>query len=652
MNFKRALLSLLFLAQLAVGQTKYYVNYNWEKKPVLTTPNPAYKEYDHYVTYENHVIEYAYDSNDEVALFETRHVIFHINTDKGVEMKNKMYIPSGKIIEMIDLKARCITSTGKVINLDKGSVKHVDNFEDQGPYTIFAFEGVEPNSDIEYMYTAKKYVSMYGSYDTQFSFPEQKADVHFISPKNLVFEVKGYNGFPAFVKDTSDQKVNHLVAKAQNIEEFTTEKYSADDANRQRFDFHLRYNTAKSNAKYYTWNIIGNDFITTYYSNTKDDIKAVAKAIDKSGAAKKSTDLEKITAFENYIKKTIVFSDEAPSSMTIEKALSQKLTDNFNLNRMFVEASKQLGLNPEMVFVKNRYEGAFDPAFEGYHQLKEILIYYPSMDKYLAPANYFSRIGFPPTQYILNQALFLKATEVAGITAGIAKVKPVGAPDNSLSQSIMNVKVSFEGDDFTPKTEMEHQYSGYDAYSIQPVYYIMNDEQKKETAENILKQVGENTVVKSYKVANAEADDILKKPMIVSGTIETPMLIEKAGNKFLYKIGLIIGPQSELYQEKPRKTDVVPGNPHGYVRNIEVTIPEGYKVSNTDALNFNVVLNDNGKESCYFKSSYKLEGNKLSVTVSEQYIGTFYPKEKYKEFKDVINAAADFNKVTLIFEKK
>ncbi len=60
------------------------------------------------------MFEYAYDSNDELCLYETRHVITHINSDKGVETKNKMYLSTNNIIEMIDLKARCITPSGKI----------------------------------------------------------------------------------------------------------------------------------------------------------------------------------------------------------------------------------------------------------------------------------------------------------------------------------------------------------------------------------------------------------------------------------------------------------------------------------------------------------------------------------------------------------
>lgn len=651
-TLKHIFFILVVSVNVAFSQTKFYLNYDWDKKPVLTPANEKYKDHDYYTVKEKHVLEYAYDSNNELGLYETKHIITHINNDKGVEIKNKMYIPSGKIIEMINLKARCITSSGKIINLDKNNIKQVDNLDDKGPFTIFAYEGVEPNSDIEFLYTSKKYISTYGSYETQFSFPQENVEIDFISPKNLEFELKSYNGFAPFTSDTSDQKVNHLIAKAKSIEEYETEKYSADDANKQRFNYTLRYNTAKSNSKYYTWNLIGNDLITNYYTNTKEDIKAISKAIDKSGAAKKATDLEKITEFEYYIKKNIVFSTDAPDNLTIEKALSQKLTNEYILNRIFIEASRQLNLNIEMVFTNNRFDSEFDGAFEAYIQLEELLIYYPSIGKYLNPANYFSRIGFPPSQYALNKGLFVKATEVAGVTAGIAKIKLIGGTDYLLSQNTINAKISFEGEDFNPKNQLSHEFTGYSGYSLHPIYYILTEEQKKETSENILKQIGENTTVKNYKVENIEPENIFKKPLIISGSVETPMLIEKAGNKFLYKIGLIIGPQAELYQEKPRKTDIVLEYAHGFLRNIEVEIPEGYKISNVKDLEFNVVLSEDGKEMAYFKSSQKVEGNKLIVNISEQYINTFYSKNKYKEFKDVINAAADFNKVTLIFEKK
>jgi hypothetical protein len=651
MNSKILFFSLLVLLQNLTGQTKFYLNYDWDKKPVLNATDPKYKDSDYYTVKEKHVLEYAYNSNNELGLYETKHVITHINNDKGVEYKNKMYISSSKIIEMVDIRARCITASGKVINLDKNSIKQVDNFEDRGPYTIFAFEGVEPNCDIEYMYTSKKYVTTYGSFDKQFSFPQKNMEIDFITPKNLIFELKSYNGFPQFTSDTSNQKVNHLVTKATDIPEFETEKYSADEASRMYFSYHLRYNTATSKAKYYTWNTIGNDFITTYYKTEKDDSKAVSKLIDKSGAGKKATDLEKIKTLESYVKKNIIYTTEPPENLTLEKAVNQKVISGFLLNKLFVTAAIEMNINFELVFTNNRFECEFDGNFEGHTQLNELLIYFPSIGKYLTPANYYSRLGFPPAQFTYNKALYVKATEVSGTIAAITKIKSIPGSEYTASQNVIKAKVSFEGEDFTPKTNISHEFTGYSSFNIQPIFYVLTEEQKKESAESILKQVGENTVVKNYKVENTEAENILEKPFIINGNIETSQLVEKAGEKFLYKVGLIIGPQAELYQEKPRKNDIVLEYAHGFVRNIEIEIPAGYKISNLKDLELNVVLSEDNKETAYFKSTQKVEGNKLIVDISEQYMKTFYSKALYKEYKDVINAAADFNKVTLIFEK-
>ena len=59
-----------------------------------------------------------------------------------------------------------------------------------------------------------------------------------------------------------------------------------------------------------------------------------------------------------------------------------------------------------------------------------------------------------------------------------------------------------------------------------------------------------------------------------------------------------------------------------------------------------------GKPAMGFKSGYKLEGNTLKVTIDEYYNIVLLPKTEYDNFQKVINAAADFNKVTLVLEKK
>ena len=57
------------------------------------------------------------------------------------------------------------------------------------------------------------------------------------------------------------------------------------------------------------------------------------------------------------------------------------------------------------------------------------------------------------------------------------------------------------------------------------------------------------------------------------------------------------------------------------------------------------------EKSAFFKSSYTVKGSKVILYNEEVYDAMFYPKEFFTDYQKVINAAADFNKVTLILEK-
>ena len=53
-----------------------------------------------------------------------------------------------------------------------------------------------------------------------------------------------------------------------------------------------------------------------------------------------------------------------------------------------------------------------------------------------------------------------------------------------------------------------------------------------------------------------------------------------------------------------------------------------------------------------FVSDFIIEKDKVIITDKEYYRNISLPKEDYENFRQVINAAADFNKVVLVFEKE
>jgi hypothetical protein len=127
----------------------------------------------------------------------------------------------------------------------------------------------------------------------------------------------------------------------------------------------------------------------------------------------------------------------------------------------------------------------------------------------------------------------------------------------------------------------------------------------------------------------------------------------KAGPKYLFKVGEVIGAQAEFYQSEKRVLPIDVAFPHELPRRILVNIPEGYKVSNPEVLNKEIIHKDStAKTILSFTSKYSFEGNTLIIDVNELYDMMELPVSDFDIFAKVINAAADFNKLVLILEKK
>jgi hypothetical protein len=213
------------------------------------------------------------------------------------------------------------------------------------------------------------------------------------------------------------------------------------------------------------------------------------------------------------------------------------------------------------------------------------------------------------------------------------------------------VKTQLDFENKTVKVNMTQSLGGYLAYYTQPIYRYLTKEQKDDINKNYA--LSENDEhMKDIIVENVGETDLFTKPMVVKYTSEQNDLLESANNKFIFKAGLLIGPQAELYQEGARKTAGAMSYGHYMQRSLEINIPTGYKIINPDDLKIEQTCSKDGKEIASFKSSYEIKDSKIIVSVYEDYREVNYPLSIFDSFKAVINAAADFNKKTLIFEKQ
>jgi hypothetical protein len=645
---------LLFIPFFANAQNvaKQYESYDWEKDPHPHILSETETKENDIILKDVKLLEYAYSEKGDLNLYVTVHKIIRLNTDKSIEENNKIYISLREMMEFVDLKARTISKTGKITLLDKNNVKEVENFENSGPFKIFAVEGAELGSEIEYIYTLKKYSSYFGTERLQYTTPRKNVRLDIIFPDNLTFEAKCYNHFPEFIKDSSIIGKIRLSGKADYIPALKEEKYSAYDADRMRVEYKLAYNKSKPGKRLLTWN----DAAESYYKSTYE-ISSKAKSrthdlVKQMDLAKMNAE-EKIRTIESYVKTKFAISTETKEDFyDVERIIKNKYANATGIVKLYMALFDDAGIDCQLVLTCDRTNKKFDGTFDTWNYLNDYLLYFPQVNNFIAPDQPLMRFGFVPATFTNTDGLFIKKVSIGDYETGVSKIKNIPAPNYTLSYNKLYEDIDLEPDFSGIKMHIKQTYTGYEAQAYQPIYGFLPDEDKKKLIEALLKILGNESTVSNAKVSNVDEASILVNPFIVEGDLKTSAALEKAGNKYLFKIGTLIGPQAELYQEDERKTDVENQFNHGYYREINFTIPEGYKISNTDALNIDVFDSENSERTMEFKSSFKLEGNKLKVIIDEDYRKIDFPLAKFEAFRKVINASADFNKIVLVLEKK
>lgn len=647
---KLYLITLIILSSSISAQSYIYKTYSWEKQPTVYKPTVKDKEKEIVLVKDHTIIESAYDKDGQAAVYETHHYIYHVNSEKGVGKVNKVYIPTGNVNEELDLNARCITANNKIIMLNPENIKKIDNLDDNGPFTIFSIEGVEVGCDVEYYYTNKNEFYSYAHYRMQNKYPIKDYSFKVISPKNLVYETKSYNGVPPFEKDTSNKEKNIINLQYKDIDYADEEKYSNTIANKPSFTIQLAYNTDKSNAKFYTWETIAKNYFNNLFFLEKKEQKLVEIFLSKNKISKIELPEEKIIELENSLKLSYSISDEY-SDLNFEKSISEKKLSESNAIRLYISAFKIMKIPFELVLTSDRIDKVFDSKFPSYTSLTDVLFYFPDLDKYVSPTSFYSRLGFQNPNNIASEGLFIKEILLGDVSVPSAKIKQIAENDYRKSYHNITAKVKINTSSLMTSVNSTQDISGYLAYYTQPLYDILDSEKKLEINKSYY-LINKPDLTKNVDVRNTDKSSFFKKPFQISYTQELPDIIENAGDKFIFKVGELIGAQSELYEEKKRITDADIHYTHYLKRILEIEIPNEFVITNADEIKSSKKCIINEKYAAQFWSDYTIEGNKIIITIYEDYQVVKYPLANYPDFQAVINAAADFNKKTLVFEKR
>lgn len=639
---------IIFIALLIVGNisyAQYYKTYDWEETPKLHELTIEELNESSIGILKKNIVEFKQSEiTGKISVYETTHEITRVNDDKGISRHNQVYIPMYRVKKIKGIKARTINKDGKITNLDESNIKKIENVEEYGDFQIFAIEGAENQSEIEILYTVEKEFSPFGSETLQSDYPIKRAEMVFI-PNKFVGNLKTYNSDKNFERTYLDKLlINELVL--DDIPPVTEEDYATPNANKVYVAYQCFGNPDLTQDDLWN-NTIGNVASGIFPDQISEKVLKEVRDIVMKDQPEDVSKFKKASLLENYIKSNYnVVENRNPQLEEIEYILKNKSASDFGIMKAYAHFLKALGLDFQIVITADRFEHKFDAEFYNPSALREFLIYLPEIKQYISPNRIDYRLSEAPSNILGNNGVFINK-DVQYYFAKISQYDPT----YSRIKRVMDISFS---DDFDQAIVDEYQeYYGHWGVQNRAFMALTTGEQRADFEDYLTGSGIEDKAVEKMELKNKEMNQVeYNLPYIVESTITSSALLEEAGDSYIFQIGKIIGTQSELYQEKDRIHPIEMQYPNQYNYTITVDIPEGYELEGLESLVIHKKLEVDGVKLCKWDSDYEIKDGKLVITIEESYYVNEYPKEHYEGFRQVINAASDFNKAAILFTAK
>ena len=648
-----ALLLLLGLALHAQAQHELLTEYDWDATP--TVPDSLRKGGKQDVLLKRNILGHYDDTGKELAYFQLFHLQRYLHDQTSVDGSKTIEVGTGNVSKVITLKARSVTPEGKVHELTESAFKRGTDERDGSSNIYFAFEGLKPGSIVEYLMLTSQSADIQGDLTSmQFSVPAVEQRYELIVPQSWRFAFKGYNGVPQPEVDTTHAGVlrHHLrIMSTPAIEEERTAMASA----------HRKYIVAKLDAipERGLRDISGyNGAARNIHSNLYPELekgtrKALAAQLKEAGLGYARDEEDKVRTLALHLRSNFRLADVGGGALgDLVEVLRTGNCNRFGLRRLFANLLREAGIEHQIVVTCDRSSAPFDPEFQAHNYLHDYAFYFPAIDMYFDPTMLGLGLGYIDSDNMGTHGLFVKNVEVNGVSSGISSIKRIAELPAERTRHDLVIEVKPNADASECTISVENSLSGYYATFTQNYWTYMDESQRGQTLENHMKHLTEGATVQHFDVENGSPQSFGSKPLILRGTVTTPMYTTPAGDDVLLKVGDLIGPQMEMYQEKARVLPVDNDFNRWYDRRIKVIVPGGWDVGDLNVLSIHKALTLDGQVQAEFKSSATRAGDTVTIEVVEYYKALHVPASHFEEFRAVINAAADFNKRALVLRPK
>lgn len=646
----KTLLFILLLSIYGHAQIPVFKTFNWDTIPSIPENTRAEK----LILKKTEIIEFI-DIGENLSEYQFIHVVEFINSAEQVQLNNKKFIPIKDDSELIEAKIRIISPNKEVFNFDKSNILTSIDETSGLNHKYFALERMTPGSVIDYFYVIQKNPSYYGSrkyIQDEFQILEYNFELY--CPKRLEFRFKVYNDSSTVALDTSLTETNRWKLHLNDILALKEEDSSPYYTSLKQLVYKLDKNSSKNIKDISSFGNASSIIYSNAFSPLdKKDLKELNSFLKNIKIPKNATNTEKIIAIENFVKDNInIVGNNNINYSKIETIVQLKSATETGIIRLLVKLYQLSDIDIQVVLTSDRSNFIFDEGFESYLPLIEYLIYFPETQKYIAPSKFEYRYGLIPWELTDNKGLFVKEISLGDFKTGIGKVRNIAPLSYEASYQNINADVTISNDFSSTDIIITTEAMGYYATSTQPYYNLFNDDYKKEFTQLFFEQFFPESELIDWSVKYGEAKYVGKQPFMQTFHTNTDELIDLAGNKFLFKVGRLIGQQIELYSESTRTLPIDTRYNRSFNRQLKINIPEGYVSNNLDDLLFSANYTEGNDTTLFFESNYTIDANTLIIDIKEYYNQIHFSVDKYEQYRKVVNIAADFEKTILVFEKK
>lgn len=620
----------------------------WENNPKIHNVDAQYNKESLLIILDSREINYEVnEKTKKYYIVRKSHRIIKMMDEKGVESQNKIIIPTDYDTKILKMKFRLIKPNGIITEVDQKDIKSSIGENGYIQYHI-AYENAAIGDEIEYYVEEENGFSAFGGENLQFSVPVLKSSISIAVPTGLSIQCKSLNGYPELKTDTVEEIVYHK-AEHKNIPALEDEKYADPKLYMLKMNYKLIGSENTGNIPLYTWNDFAKQRFNYIYDITDKEKKALQKYIASLNINNNWTVEEKVIALEKVLKEQILVNEELedPKYTNIDFLLEKKTTYKQGYLKLWANALDMLEIKHEVGFGNNKFENVLDEKFAYWNHLETYLIYVTATKQYILPLDQTVRYPALTPMTEGSKGIFLKRLSANNITTASPTFRNLPTTPFDLHNHDLDIEVNINNENI-PHIKVKNIFTGLSANGYREIGTYIKKEDEKKFITSLIDYVNEEKDILNYQFINRGLEHYSdNKPLIIEAEVLAPDLLEKAGEKFLFKLGNIIGRQEELYQENKRQLPISMPFAHALKREIKINIPKGYKVVNPTVVDKSLVT----KGKYGFESTHKLTNDQMSITVYEFYQEATFPPEEYESFRKVINAAADFNKVTLILEK-